>query len=224
MYRVLTQEAVSDPTKVEARVRKEMLARQTGHDKANAERKLTDEQRKDKVERQKEADESKGIYGAVFKVRYLSDGGHKFKVKKNAEQNALSGVLIFNPKFNLVYVEGGQKGVRAYIRLMTERIKWKEASAARGVPLGGEGEEGTLAVPDATEPAAGSGLADQQEEPHNLADNYCHLVWEGQQKERMFRGFRPKACPADALAKDFLGEQQGLWDVAKRFDPEAEGA
>ena len=221
MYRVLTQEAVSDPTKVEARVRKEMLARQTGHDKANAERKLTDEQRKEKIEKQKEADESKGIYGAVFKVRYLSDGGHKFKVKKNAEQNALTGVLIFNPKFNLVYVEGGQKGVRAYIRLMTERIKWKEASAARGVPTGADGEEATPAPPEAAAPQ--SGLAGA-EEPHNLADNYCHLVWEGQQKERMFRGFRPKACPADSLAKDFLGEQQGLWDVAKRYDPEAEGA
>lgn len=223
MYRVLTQEAVSDPTKVEARVRKEMLARQTGHDKANAERKLTDDQRKKKIERQKESDESKGIYGAVFKIRYLSDGGHKFKVKKNAEQHALTGVLIFNPKFNLVYVEGGQKGVRAYIRLMTERIKWKEASAARNVPAGGaDGEEATPA-PEPVADASTSALAGA-EEPHNLADNYCYLVWEGQQKGRMFRQFRPKACPADALAKDFLGEQQGLWDVAKRFDPEAEGA
>ena len=219
MYRVLTQEAVSDPTKVEARVRKEMLARQTGHDKANAERKLTDEQRKEKIEKQKEADESKGIYGAVFKVRYLSDGGHKFKVKKNAEQNALTGVLIFNPKFNLVYVEGGQKGVRAYIRLMTERIKWTEASAARGVPTGPDGEEATPAPADLPPVADG-----ETEEPHNLAENYCHLVWEGQQKERLFRGFRPKRCPTDFMSKEFLGEQQGLWDVAKRFDPEAEGA
>ena len=225
MYRVLTQEAVSDPTKVEARVRKEMMARQNGHDKANTDRKLTEDQRREKLEKQKEKDESKGIHAAVFKVRYLSDGGHKFKVRKNADQNGLSGVLIFNPKFNLVYVEGGMKGVRVYTRLMTERVRWKESSAVRGVTfnstptLEGDdaGNEDASAEPSAAQSAFETAGAD---EPHNLADNYCHLVWEGEIKERVFRGFRPKACPADAIARDFLGAQQGMWDVAKRFEPD----
>ena len=222
MYRVLTQEAVSDPTKVEARVRREMMARSNAHDKSNEARKLTDEQRKEKLEKKKEQDESKGIYAAVFKVRYLSDGGHKFKVRKNADQFGLSGVLIFNPKFQLVYVEGGQKGIRQYIHLMTNRIKWTEASAAKA--------EVTAATPppEATTestPTIGAPSAEPEgEAPHNLAENYCYLVWEGQMKDRAFRGFRPKACPSDAMAKEFLGEQQGLWDVAKRYDPDAEGA
>jgi len=223
MYRVLTQEAVQDPTKVEARVRKEMMARSVGHDKANEERKLTEEQRKEKIEKKKEQDESKGIYAAVFKIRYLSDGGHKFKVRKNADQNGLSGVLIFNPKFQLVYVEGGQKGIRQYIHLMTNRIKWTEASAAKAV------NTAATPPPETAESTTGLGVSapepeGEAEEVHNLAENYCYLVWEGQQKERAFRGFRPKACPSDAMAKEFLGDQQGLWDVAKRYDPEAEGA
>jgi U4/U6 small nuclear ribonucleoprotein PRP3 len=200
-----------------------MEARQKGHDKSNAERKLTDEQRREKIEKIKEKDESKGIHAAVFKVRYLSDGGHKFKVRKNADQNNLSGVLIFNPKFNMVYVEGGNKGIRAYTRLMTERVKWKEASAARGVTsastptLDGDPAEKEASV----EPAAAQS-AFGTEEPHNLADNYCYLVWEGEIKERAYRGFRPKACPSDALAKEFLGNQAGFWDIARKYSPEDE--
>lgn len=197
------------------------MARSNAHDKSNQERKLTDEQRKEKIEKKKEQDESKGIYAAAFKIRYLSDGGHKFKVRKNADQNGLSGVLVFNPKFQLVYVEGGQKGIRQYTHLMMDRIKWTEASAAKAV------NSAATPPPDAADGTPGLGTPAAEgdgQETHNLAENYCYLVWEGQLKERAFRGFRPKACPSDAIAKDFLGEQQGLWDVAKRYDPEAEGA
>lgn len=222
MYRVLTQEAVSDPTKVEARVRREMMARQTAHDKANEQRKLTEEERKEKLEKKKELEEAKGIYAAVFKIRYLSDGGHKFKVRKNADQQGLAGVLVFNPKFNMVYVEGSQKAVRAYTHLMMDRIKWKEASAAKATTSETPALDGNDSTPGIDGQSKLEGA--EQEEVHDLAENYCYLVWEGQQKEKVFRGFRPKACPSDALAKEFLGAQQGFWDVAKRFDPEAEGA
>lgn len=37
------------------------------HEKMNAERKLTDDQRKDKIENKKLEEEKKGIHGAVFK-------------------------------------------------------------------------------------------------------------------------------------------------------------
>lgn len=37
------------------------------HDKMNMERKLTDEQRREKIENKKQDEEKKGIYGAVFK-------------------------------------------------------------------------------------------------------------------------------------------------------------
>ena len=47
--KVLTSDAVQDPTRVEARVRREVAMRKHTHDKMNAERKLTDEQRRDKV-------------------------------------------------------------------------------------------------------------------------------------------------------------------------------
>lgn len=67
LMKVLTSDAVQDPTRVEARVRREVAMRKHGHEKMNSERKLTDEQRRDKKEEKKVEEEKRGIVGAVFK-------------------------------------------------------------------------------------------------------------------------------------------------------------
>ncbi|EDR02052.1 uncharacterized protein LACBIDRAFT_309993 [Laccaria bicolor S238N-H82] len=63
LMKVLTSDALQDPTPVEARVRREVAQRKLGHEKMNAERKLTDEQRREKHEAKKADEEKKGIYG-----------------------------------------------------------------------------------------------------------------------------------------------------------------
>lgn len=68
LMKVLTSDAVQDPTKVEARVRREVAMRKHHHDKMNAERKLTDEQRKEKEEGKKTEEERKGLVAALFKL------------------------------------------------------------------------------------------------------------------------------------------------------------
>jgi hypothetical protein len=65
--KVLTSDAVQDPTKVEAKVRREVAMRKHGHEKMNQERKLTDDQRREKIENKKADEEKRGIFGAVFK-------------------------------------------------------------------------------------------------------------------------------------------------------------
>ena len=67
LMKVLTSDAVQDPTRVEARVRREVAMRKHTHEKMNTERKLTDDQRKEKVENKKLEAEKRGIYGAIFK-------------------------------------------------------------------------------------------------------------------------------------------------------------
>ena len=69
LMKVLTSDAVQDPTRVEARVRREVAMRKHGHEKMNAERKLTDDQRREKIETKKVDEEKKGIFGAVFKYK-----------------------------------------------------------------------------------------------------------------------------------------------------------
>ena len=48
-------------------MRREVAMRKHTHEKMNAERKLTDDQRREKVENKKHEEEKKGICGAVFK-------------------------------------------------------------------------------------------------------------------------------------------------------------
>ncbi|KAG8762244.1 hypothetical protein FRC11_010337 [Ceratobasidium sp. 423] len=203
LMKVLTTDAVQDPTKVEARVRREVAARKVAHDKMNNDRKLTDEQRREKTENKKTEEERKGLFVAVFKIKTLSDPSHRFKVRKNAEQFGLTGMCIFNPSFALVVVEGSAKAIKGYKRLMLVRIDWTQAAGARD------------ADEDAPPPK------DEQDEeggPVSLENNRCDLVFEGPIREHNFQSFKPKRCPTDAMAKEALGTKAApYWDTAKTY-------
>lgn len=67
LMRVLGEEAIQDPTKVEAKVRKEMELRQKMHDKANEQRKLTPEERRAKILNKLKEDQKTSNEVAVFK-------------------------------------------------------------------------------------------------------------------------------------------------------------
>jgi len=67
LMKVLTSDAVQDPTKVEAKVRREVAQRANKHEQDNQDRKLTAEQRKQKEYDQLVARERKGIFAAAFK-------------------------------------------------------------------------------------------------------------------------------------------------------------
>ncbi|KAI0367189.1 PRP3-domain-containing protein [Pilatotrama ljubarskyi] len=224
LMKVLTSDAVQDPTRVEARVRREVAMRKHQHEKMNAERKLTDEQRREKIENKKLEEEKKGIWGAVFKVKTLSDPSHRFKVRKNAEQMNLTGVCIFNPSFSMVYVEGAAKFIRQYKKLMLRRIAWTEPARERGgedveIDQGEEEGEGGKAKGKAV--ASGSSAGEHGQA--SLEDNHCWLIWEGQLRDRAFNNFKPKSCPTDSAAKEVLGDKlAGYWDQAKNWKPEEE--
>ncbi|CAD0094552.1 unnamed protein product [Aureobasidium mustum] len=112
LMRVLGNEAVKDPTAVEARQRLEKLAAQ------------------------QEADATLGMRVLVFKIDNLSYGKHRFQTNKNAEQQALTGITIFHPKMNLVIVEGGTHSINAYKKLMLNRVKWTENAMPQSVREG----------------------------------------------------------------------------------------
>ncbi|KAJ7151040.1 pre-mRNA processing factor 3-domain-containing protein [Mycena filopes] len=225
MMTVLTSDAVQDPTRVEARIRREVAQRRHGHEKMNAARKLTAEQRREKVETKKAEEDKRGIYGAVFKIKTLSDPAHRWKVRKNAEQLNLTGLCIFNPHFSMVYVEGAAKFIRNYKRLMMTRIAWTEAARPRGaedvvLETSGSGAEDGEGAQNA---ASGSGQRPQEGTPASLEGNKCYLVWEGMLRDRSFSGFNSKTCPTDGTAKEVLGDKlKGYWDQAKNWKAEEE--
>lgn len=67
LMRVLGTEAVQDPTKIEAHVRQQMAKRLKAHEDANAARRLTADQRREKKARKLKEDTSLGVYVAVYR-------------------------------------------------------------------------------------------------------------------------------------------------------------
>uniref|UniRef100_A0A667WD22 U4/U6 small nuclear ribonucleoprotein Prp3 n=1 Tax=Myripristis murdjan TaxID=586833 RepID=A0A667WD22_9TELE len=108
LMRVLGTEAVQDPTKVEAHVRAQMAKRQKAHEEANAARKLTAEQRKEKKVKKLKEDLTHGVHIAVYRIRNLHNPAKKFKVEANANQLYLTGTVVLHKDVNIVVVEGGK--------------------------------------------------------------------------------------------------------------------
>ncbi|KAG0234097.1 hypothetical protein BGW41_001234 [Actinomortierella wolfii] len=190
MMRVLGEEAVLNPTQIEMRVRQETQARLEAHLSANEARKLSPEERKAKEKAKREADVSKGIFCDVYRINDLSHPKKKFKVDTNAQQLGLTGMVILHPVMNVVIVEGGQKAIRQYKKLMLRRIDWTDNTRLDGT----EATESTI-------------------------ENKCLLVWEGQVKERKFTDFRFRKCANDAQLKDTLNKSgaASLWELALSF-------
>ncbi|KAJ2343945.1 U4/U5/U6 small nuclear ribonucleoprotein prp3 [Coemansia sp. RSA 2618] len=123
--RIMANESVPDPTKLEAEVRRQMQARKDKHEADNQRRRLTREQRHEKLESKAKLDEEKGLVRAVFRIDRLEHPQHWYKVAVNAQQMRLTGTAIACPAgCSLVVVEGSAKSMKAYKKLMLRRIDW----------------------------------------------------------------------------------------------------
>ncbi|KAF2102254.1 Pre-mRNA-splicing factor 3 [Rhizodiscina lignyota] len=207
LMRVLGEQAVKDPTAVEARVNREIAERAAKHHETNEERKLTKEQRHEKLEAQKAADAAKGILVSVYRVDNLSFGKHRYQIDINAKQNDLTGICIVHPKQNLIIVEGGTHSINGYRKLMLNRVKWTENSQPMSV------REGNREVEQAWLQSV-----DEKGELRDLSMNKCLMVWEGQERARQFkRWFGVKVCETDGEARDVLKKSgmENMWTLAK---------
>ncbi|XP_013860155.1 U4/U6 small nuclear ribonucleoprotein Prp3 [Austrofundulus limnaeus] len=189
LMRVLGTEAVQDPTKVENFVRDRMFKRQKIHEEANAARKLTAEQRKEKKVKKLKEDITDGVHIAVYRIRYLQNPAKKFKVEANANQLYLTGTVVLHKDVNLVVVEGGPKSQKKFKRLMTHRIKWEEHNSKRDDPDGDDDAK---------------------------RNNKCWLIWEGTAKERSFGEMKFKQCPTESMAREHFRKHgtEHYWDLA----------
>ncbi len=90
--KVLGDQAVADPSKVEMRVLQQMQQRVLNHEMRNQAAKLTPKERKDKKTKKLHEDTSRSVSVAVFRVRDLSNLKHRFKLDVNAQQHFLTGI------------------------------------------------------------------------------------------------------------------------------------
>ena len=230
MMRVLGEQAVKDPTAVEARVNREIAQRASDHERANKDRQLTKEQRVDKLKEQQAKDEGKGVKIAVFRVDNLSSGKHRYQVDINAKQNALTGMVVIHPEMNLIIVEGGEHSMKAYKKLMLNRIKWAENTLPLSSSNNNNNASNTPSTfvgnNDGTSKGSGGEANKAQAwlNPLNddgtlkdLGNNRCQLVWEGDEAARSFRRWGSKACETDGEAREVLRrtKMENMWTLAR---------
>jgi U4/U6 small nuclear ribonucleoprotein PRP3 len=199
MMKIYGDEATQDPTGVEQKVRAQMAARRDRHERDNLERMLTKEEKAEKARQKLEEDAARGIVACAWRVEVLASRYVRKRIEDNANQCMLTGVVILNPRFNLVYVEGGRKSIKFYQKLMENRIAWTEPPRS------------AMDV-DRTE--------DDEHEFPDYENNKCTRIWEGELKTRNFRAFLYKKCPTDVEVKDALRDNYPLWQVAKQHREE----
>ena len=219
LMRVLGEEAVKDPTAVEARVNREIAERQQKHDDDNESRKLTKEERHEKLARQQAEDAARGIHVRVYRIDSLANGKHRYQIGINAEQNALTGVCVMHPRMNLVVVEGGEHSIRNYEKLMEHRVKWQENEQPRAVAQGNR-----EAAQDAAQQKEWLSAVDAQGELKDLGMNECVVVFKGEAKQRAFRKWLgARVCESDSQAKDVLAraKMESFWNVARASKKDA---
>lgn len=231
MMRVLGEEAVKDPTAVEARVNREIAQREATHVATNEERKLTKEQRQEKLKAQQAGDEALGVRICIFRVLSLVSGKHRYAVDINAKQNNLTGLVVLHPSMSLIVVEGGRHSINNY-RKALRRVKWTENPVPQSTS---EDSKATTFVGNKAnqEKAEDRGLDRAWMSPwseatdsvgnfllKDLSDNSCVEVWEGEMKDRKFRRWDSRICETDGEAMEVLrrSNMENMWTLAKNVD------
>ncbi|GJS89792.1 RDM16-like protein isoform X1 [Tanacetum coccineum] len=199
LMKVRGSEATQDPTKLEMEIRSAAAERQQAHVDRNIARKLTPAERREKKER-KLFDDNNTLETivCVYKVNDLSHPQTRFKVDVNAQENRLSGcAVVISEGICVVVVEGGNKSIKRYQKLMLKRINW------------------AAAVKDEDQDEDDD---DDSEKPQNK----CVLVWQGSVAKPSFHRFLVHECRTENDArKVFFDAGVGhYWDLSVNFTQE----
>ncbi|KAL1508722.1 hypothetical protein AB1Y20_004817 [Prymnesium parvum] len=208
LMQAMKNEAVADPSAMEAKVRAEMAQRIKNHEMRNQARKLTPEERREKKRRKLTNDPSAGgTPVSLYRIDQMPNKQKLYKIDINAQQNHLTGVALLTEKCNLVVVEGGPKAQKRYRKLLTQRIDWAE-----------------MADDDDDDDDE-----EDRDEARRRASQVCKLVWEGAVVKPHFKNFRVEAARTYEAARKVLKDKgcEHYFDMAVRFgtgedDPESD--
>ena len=212
--KVLGDQAVADPSKVEQKVMQQVKERELKHEMRNQAAKLTPAERKEKLRKKYTEVTTRQVSVALFRVRDFSSSKHRFKVDVNAQQFNLTGLVVIlsssayrliaisyylgtvlicpTANANLVLAEGGPKGIKKFIRLMLHRIPWDTPSE--------DSIKSAIDVAEAEQDVDGS-EGDLQSASKSI--NRCDLLWQGVLPRRSFHAFRFQVRSTHLSSKDF---------------------
>ena len=231
MMRILGEEAVKDPTAVEARVNKEIADRAHKHEEMNENRKLSKEEKHEKLDAKKAADLTKGVILTVYKIDSLANGRHFFKVQKNMEQIGGLGLILSSPKFSLVLCEAGQRGTQIYKKLLLNRIDVSRLFSPFHSPHSKHSltahpsqwtENSPSQVREGNKRATAAWLTAEDESGNikDLGHNKAQLIFEGEEKGTSFRKVATRTAETDKEAMEILERTKmgSFWTLAKSLE------
>ncbi|RZC53562.1 hypothetical protein C5167_012422 [Papaver somniferum] len=127
IMKVLGSEATQDPTRLEMKIRSEAAEREQAQIDSNIARKLTPAERREKRAKKRfdNPNELDKIV-SVYKISDLSHSQTRCKVYDNAKENRLTGCLVITEDLTVVVVEGGNKSIKRYGKLMLKKINGAE--------------------------------------------------------------------------------------------------
>ncbi|PHJ20856.1 pre-mrna processing factor prp3 [Cystoisospora suis] len=202
LMRVLGDQAVADPSKVEREVRQQMEKRLKDHEARNEARKLAPEVRSKKhVAKWQKKPNSGEFHVLLFCLRDLTNKRHLYKVDMNAQQLHLAGVAVICPSSlkSVVLVEGSLRSIKRFRALMLRRIKWREV-------------EGSSAADDDDED---DGAGDRAE----VQDDSCRLVWQGTVRTNSFSGWKVHRVPDQVEGRKIFksAHVEHYWDMSQKY-------
>lgn len=241
LHRVLGNEAVLDPSQMEKDIKEGREQRTLDHEMRNLAAKKTPAERREKLTSKLKGDrelaEKTGIHVAVFKiVGELVDATKRFKIDMNARQLYLTGICLIvqeeedeagNVEYdsmaeqvvpiNMVVVEGGKKGIKAYKKLMLRRIKWnqdhvqyQEDERARLIAEADGGVKDVVMKDDGEE---------DERDPirHSKFPMTCTMVWEGVVADSLFKKFSLEQSPSIRVGRMFAKKNkcEHYWNMVE---------
>jgi len=175
--------------------------------KENEMRKLTKEQKAEKIKRKFERDSKKEVRACLFKIEDLKDRRNRFKVNRTSQQLYLTGLCLIKKKRlegnypNLVYVEGGPLAIRRYKNLLLRRIKWDKNKNEADHENNNEDDNENI-------------------DSQYIVNPKCLLVWEGTLKKRYFDKWKTTEFRSEIDAKKTLSERglEHFWNLVLSYN------
>jgi U4/U6 small nuclear ribonucleoprotein PRP3 len=202
---ILADAAVQDPSQIQKVVKKAYEKRYAKMMKENESRKLTKQQKSEKVKRKWDRDSKKELKACLFKIEDLTDKRNRFKVNWNSEQLYLTGQCLISKKNlltkypSMIYVEGGALAIKKYKNLLLRRIRW-----------------------DKSKPIEDEEMSDTVNQTEYKINPKCLLVWEGTIKKRLYDKWRLNTFRSETDAKKKLSEKnlEHYWNLILSFKHE----
>ncbi|EXB88506.1 hypothetical protein L484_017259 [Morus notabilis] len=193
LMKVLGSEATQDPTRLEKEIRSAAAEREQAHIDRNTARKLTPAERREKKERKLFDDPNTlETIVSVYKINDLSHSQTRFKVDIFARENRLTGCAVISEGITVVVVEGGNKSIKRYGKVMLRRINWANAVKEED---------------------------EDEDERDDKPPNECVLVWQGSVAKPAFNKFSIHECITEAAARKIYADAgvAHYWDLAVNF-------